>query len=48
MTTDYPHIPKSLDTITPISADPGWVREAFVLATELPVCAAQDTGPARV
>ena len=21
MTTDYPHIPKSFDTITPISAD---------------------------
>ncbi len=31
MTLDYPHIPKSFDTITPISADPGHsVGRAFL------------------
>lgn len=34
MTPDYPHIQKSLDTITPISADLGRVGQRGVIARE--------------
>ncbi len=33
MTPDYPYIPKSLDTITPISADMGGCRGRMFIVT---------------
>jgi hypothetical protein len=34
MITDYPHMPKPLDTITPISADPGRIDRVCVTAPD--------------
>jgi len=35
MTLDYPHIPKSFDTITHICADIEWVGNVMVIAPDL-------------